>query len=396
MPAAQLPPPARLPPPPAPLHPNPSPVLSPTATEAQLSHEDALLALKLAGGGGGPAAPPLSARQLCEREAAARPIITFAQGLDSILGGGVHTGAITEFWCGVRGQGRCGRHGGGCPARSVARRLRRRLGGGCRCGHRRATACCCPGVLPHCRRRRVAATLRSGVPGVGKTQLGMQLALDVQLPPAFYGLGGQAVYIDTGAPAGRAVQGGAAAAAPAERGPAVDGERLVLAAADCRWEADAPAACLPRQALLPAPAPAAPSSPAEGSFMLERCAQMADAFLAHLAAVAARKGEPAKVAAAAALTRDALLAGIHYFRARDHVEQARGGGAAVRQRGAGAAAWGKAGRDATPSCRSPASVPALHRSRLPPHARPLVPACSWRRWSCCRRSWSRTPRCGLW
>ena len=39
---------------------------------------------------------------------------------------------------------------------------------------------------------------RSGVPGVGKTQLGMQLALDVQIPRAFGGVGGQAVYIDTG------------------------------------------------------------------------------------------------------------------------------------------------------------------------------------------------------
>ena len=35
------------------------------------------------------------------------------------------------------------------------------------------------------------------MPGVGKTQLGMQLALDVQLPPEFGGLGGQALYLDT-------------------------------------------------------------------------------------------------------------------------------------------------------------------------------------------------------
>lgn len=39
-----------------------------------------------------------SARQLFEREEAARPIITFAVDLDRILGGGVETGAITEFW----------------------------------------------------------------------------------------------------------------------------------------------------------------------------------------------------------------------------------------------------------------------------------------------------------
>ncbi|KAJ7515045.1 hypothetical protein O6H91_23G069400 [Diphasiastrum complanatum] len=36
-----------------------------------------------------------------------------------------------------------------------------------------------------------------GVPGVGKTQLGMQLSINVQIPSEFGGLGGQAVYIDT-------------------------------------------------------------------------------------------------------------------------------------------------------------------------------------------------------
>lgn len=36
-----------------------------------------------------------------------------------------------------------------------------------------------------------------GVPGVGKTQVGLQLAVDVQLPPCFGGVGGSAVYIDT-------------------------------------------------------------------------------------------------------------------------------------------------------------------------------------------------------
>ena len=33
------------------------------------------------------------------------------------------------------------------------------------------------------------------VPGVGKTQLGIQLAVDVQIPVACGGLGGKAVYI---------------------------------------------------------------------------------------------------------------------------------------------------------------------------------------------------------
>ncbi|XP_051224683.1 DNA repair protein RAD51 homolog 3 [Lolium perenne] len=36
-----------------------------------------------------------------------------------------------------------------------------------------------------------------GVPGVGKTQLGIQLAINVQIPMDYGGLGGKAVYIDT-------------------------------------------------------------------------------------------------------------------------------------------------------------------------------------------------------
>eukprot|EP00249_Psilotum_nudum_P004207 c17750_g1_i2 orf=624-1505(-) len=36
-----------------------------------------------------------------------------------------------------------------------------------------------------------------GAPGVGKTQLGIQLAINVQIPTDFGGLNGQAVYIDT-------------------------------------------------------------------------------------------------------------------------------------------------------------------------------------------------------
>ncbi|KAL4428659.1 hypothetical protein ABPG77_009765 [Micractinium sp. CCAP 211/92] len=176
------------------------------ATEAQLTHEEALLVLKLAaphsvgqaggrqaGGGAPTSTAAVSARQILEREESATRIITFAEELDAVLGRGVETGAITEF---------------------------------------------------------------CGVPGVGKTQLGMQLALDVQIPRAFGGVEGQAVYIDT-----------------------------------------------------------------EGSFMLERLCQMADALVAHLARVAALKGDAAKAGAAAALTRDALLAGVHYFRVRDHIEQ---------------------------------------------------------------------------
>ncbi|GLT39547.1 hypothetical protein SLA2020_137310 [Shorea laevis] len=36
-----------------------------------------------------------------------------------------------------------------------------------------------------------------GVPGIGKTQLGIQLAVNVQIPHEFGGLGGKAIYIDT-------------------------------------------------------------------------------------------------------------------------------------------------------------------------------------------------------
>lgn len=36
-----------------------------------------------------------------------------------------------------------------------------------------------------------------GTPGVGKTQLSMQLALDVQIPEVFSGAAGAAIYIDT-------------------------------------------------------------------------------------------------------------------------------------------------------------------------------------------------------
>jgi RAD51-like protein 2 len=35
------------------------------------------------------------------------------------------------------------------------------------------------------------------VPGIGKTQLAIQLAVDVQIPEAFQGVGGEAIYIDT-------------------------------------------------------------------------------------------------------------------------------------------------------------------------------------------------------
>ncbi|XP_015773300.1 PREDICTED: DNA repair protein RAD51 homolog 3-like isoform X2 [Acropora digitifera] len=61
-------------------------------------------------------------------------IVTFCEQLDDMLGGGVPVGKITEF---------------------------------------------------------------CGAPGIGKTQIGIQLAVDVQIPDEFGGLNGEAIYIDT-------------------------------------------------------------------------------------------------------------------------------------------------------------------------------------------------------
>lgn len=64
-----------------------------------------------------------------------RALITFCKAIDDMLGGGIQVGQITEF---------------------------------------------------------------CGVPGIGKTQLAIQLSLNVQIPEVFGGLGGECVYIDTG------------------------------------------------------------------------------------------------------------------------------------------------------------------------------------------------------
>jgi len=105
-------------------------------TEAQLSHEDALLALKvsLPNSGADGLLGAQSARQIFNLERKTCRIITFSAEMDQILGGGIALGQVTEF---------------------------------------------------------------CGVPGVGKTQLGMQLAINVQLPEAFKGAAGEAIYIDT-------------------------------------------------------------------------------------------------------------------------------------------------------------------------------------------------------
>lgn len=76
----------------------------------------------------------MSARDIFEKEQQRKSIVTFSIELDKLLGGGIRTGQITEF---------------------------------------------------------------CGAPGVGKTQIGMQLAVNVQIPASFHGLEGEAVYIDS-------------------------------------------------------------------------------------------------------------------------------------------------------------------------------------------------------
>ena len=78
-------------------------------------------------------APARSALALLEEERRSRRVITFARELDDLLGGGVALKQLTEL---------------------------------------------------------------AGAPGVGKTQVAMQLALNAQIPSAFGGVGGRAAYID--------------------------------------------------------------------------------------------------------------------------------------------------------------------------------------------------------
>ena len=77
---------------------------------------------------------PTSALDLLKEERETAKLVTFVHELDELLGGGVHLKQLTEF---------------------------------------------------------------AGMPGIGKTQLATQLALNVQIPRAFAGIGGEAVYIDT-------------------------------------------------------------------------------------------------------------------------------------------------------------------------------------------------------
>ncbi|XP_028308828.1 DNA repair protein RAD51 homolog 3 [Gouania willdenowi] len=78
--------------------------------------------------------PSMSALQLLQKEAELQSIITFCSSLDGALGGGVPLGKTTEIY---------------------------------------------------------------GVPGIGKTQLCLQLAVDVQVPQCFGGVGGEVIFMDT-------------------------------------------------------------------------------------------------------------------------------------------------------------------------------------------------------
>eukprot|EP00899_Mesostigma_viride_P028489 jgi/Mesvir1/8825/Mv02726-RA.1 len=107
--------------------------------EVGITHEEALHVFRLTPYSGnayrfGPATEAHSALELFRVQKKAAKMRTFCQSLDNLLGGGLVAGDVTEF---------------------------------------------------------------CGAPGVGKTQLGIQLAVSAQVPKVFEGVGGEAVYIDT-------------------------------------------------------------------------------------------------------------------------------------------------------------------------------------------------------
>ncbi|KAG2482481.1 hypothetical protein HYH03_018588 [Edaphochlamys debaryana] len=161
-------------------------------------------------GAAGPAGPgagaagwgtgAVSAAELLAEAEARPPVVTLCRELDGLLGGGVAVGGVTEF-----------------------------------CGE----------------------------PGVGKTQLGLQLSVSAQLPAALNGPQGQVVYVDT-----------------------------------------------------------------EGSFMVERCVDIAEGAVRHVRALAEAQAAQGRPQLADALRSGAvpydvegLLRGIHYFRIHDVTEQ---------------------------------------------------------------------------
>ncbi|XP_029651675.1 DNA repair protein RAD51 homolog 3 [Octopus sinensis] len=108
--------------------------------DLEISHEEAMEILNCIHKNGTPlktvtsAGKTVSAFDLLLKEQNMQSIVTFSEKLDSMLNGGVPLGKITEF---------------------------------------------------------------CGAPGIGKTQMCMQLAVDVQIPECFGGVEGEAIYIDT-------------------------------------------------------------------------------------------------------------------------------------------------------------------------------------------------------
>eukprot|EP00041_Stephanoeca_diplocostata_P007373 m.103996 g.103996 ORF g.103996 m.103996 type:complete len:396 (+) comp16843_c0_seq12:131-1318(+) len=137
------------------------------------------------------AAPSENALDVLHRERNRRQIVTFCREWDNLLGGGVCITRMTEF---------------------------------------------------------------CGAPGVGKTQLGIQLCLNVQIPPEHGGIGGEAIYIDT-----------------------------------------------------------------EGSFVVERVCDMAEALESHLKSL--RRTDFTASDSCETTDVSAMLDKIHYFRVHDYVEQ---------------------------------------------------------------------------
>ncbi|NWJ07497.1 RA51C protein, partial [Crypturellus undulatus] len=133
-----------------------------------------------------------TALELLEQEQAQGFIITFCSALDNLLGGGVQLTKITEI---------------------------------------------------------------CGAPGIGKTQLCMQLAVDVQIPECFGGLAGEAVFIDT-----------------------------------------------------------------EGSFMVDRVADIAAACVQHCQLIAEAHQEEDHLKALETFSLESILSHIYYFRCRDYIE----------------------------------------------------------------------------
>ncbi len=138
-------------------------------------------------------AVPKTALEILQKNEKLPHIITFCGEIDAMLGGGVPVGEVTEF---------------------------------------------------------------CGVPGIGKTQIGIQLAVDVHLPSVFGGAQGHTIYLDT-----------------------------------------------------------------EGSFMAERAAEIAQAFVTHVKKMARLRNEASLLDAAEALSAESILENIHFCRIHDWAEQ---------------------------------------------------------------------------